>query len=58
MLWGWLWIGGALLVGFYAGMTLMSLLAIAKHGSPESARGTMPCPARIPRAPVQDRRPA
>ena len=58
MFWSWLWIGGALLVGLYAGMTLMSLLATAKLGSRESARGAMQCPARMPRAPVQHRRPA
>ena len=58
MPWGWVWLGGALLVGFYAGVMLMSLLAIAKQGGRECARGAMSNPARMPRAPLRHRRPA
>ena len=31
MLWSWVWIGNAFLVGLYAGIALMCLLAIAKE---------------------------
>lgn len=55
---GWVWFGGALLVGFYAGVTFMSLLAIAKQGGRECARGALSDPARMPRPPLRHRRPA
>ena len=58
MPWGWVWLGGALLVGFCAGVMLMSLLAIAKKVDWECARGAMSNPAHMPRAPLRHRRPA
>ncbi len=30
MSWTWMWIGGALVLGFHLGMTLMSLLGISR----------------------------
>ena len=58
MSWGWVWLGGALLVGPYAGVMLMSLLTIAKQGGRECARGAMSYPARLLRVPLRHRRPA
>jgi hypothetical protein len=58
MPWNWVWVGGAFLVGFYAGVMLMSLLAIAKQEGRDCARGAMSNPARMLRAPLRHRRPA
>ena len=57
MSWSWIWIGGALWVGTYAGV-MFSLLTIAKQGSRECARGAMSPPARMPRARLRHRRAA
>ncbi len=50
MVWNWVWIGGALVLGFYLGMTLMSLLNIAHQQTNESRSGDMRIGARRARA--------
>ena len=46
MPWGWVWLGGSLLVGFYAGVMLMSLLAVAKQADREFAHAERPVAAQ------------
>jgi hypothetical protein len=38
MAWIWVWIGGALVLGFSLGVTLMSLLGISQDGALEGRR--------------------
>jgi len=35
MSWTWVWIGGALVLGFHLGVTLMSLLVMSRDGGSE-----------------------
>jgi hypothetical protein len=49
MSWTWVWLGGALVLGFHLGVARMSLLSVAQQPSPERERGEMPCRARLPR---------
>jgi hypothetical protein len=42
MPWAWVWIGGALVLGFSLGVTLMSLLVMARDSG---SKGTLTIPA-------------
>lgn len=55
MAWSWVWIGAALVTGFYLGMTLMSLLAIGQQPTRERPRNDTRCRARLPRTTGQHR---